>query len=846
MPPMPPGPNAAEILQGLWEETLEPADLTRRSLELGKLSSQLVATSQDGHVASVQLLNYGQGDLAEVISSSWVRYFAQVGIVAGQAGEASACLSGWATTLGAMLQAMAGVVAQAEAMIKLFESARPIMESFGIDVDAEIQAIKEAAQEDVRAISAAAMGGLAAVPSWAGQIPAGLSMPGGQGASTPTGVDNAPGTPAGQSTTSTTGIDNAPGTPAATPASSPTGVDQPPGTAAATPASNTTGIDNAPGTAAATPAGNALGGGGGIDNAPGTSAPGASTSPGGMSPSSGSSPVSGSPTNPSASPSAGSSTPSAAPSGGAGGSPTPAGSGGSAGQSGDTSSPAGSGSSSSPSPAAAPAHSAAPESAPVSTASGHTSGGAAPAVATPLSPSAGVAPVSNVVASSAAAAAGVPTSAGLPPVSAAASPIASAAAGAVPAPPPVPPVSPLSPVSPGSALAPPPVSAPPPAPAPVHAPAVSGPAPGASPPPPASPNPGGSSAPPAAASPHVPTAPVSQSSGQQDGPADRSGAPIVPLSSAHDPLIAPAAFVTPPIVFTPPADNEDLAAVRITVEAVGGGDHVQWAAGMVAVSGSKKLVVTSDRGRGWMPSNAVLPASVELPWRHPDATRWEGLIDPARVIVEYAAAVGGALTALASTMFSPPSVVANVPFAFVDSTERAHPELLTSPILRGPTATRLELQISAGLRKKASVFTTDIEQRQQALGCANAAHLDAERLSGDVWRSDTRRRLFDVLRQRQTAAPARIVELGPLWDELKDEWLTLRDLEHAARLDVRDVAIGQLDNSGSDCLPYLVQGYATEAALGLFTASSAGAFSHALYHWGMLRDYVTAADVVPS
>lgn len=304
--------------------------------------------------------------------------------------------------------------------------------------------------------------------------------------------------------------------------------------------------------------------------------------------------------------------------------------------------------------------------------------------------------------------------------------------------------------------------------------------------------------------------------------------------------------MTPPIVFTPTADNEDLAAVRITVEAVGGGDHVQWAAGMVAVSGSKKLVVTSDRGRGWMPSNAVLPASVELPWRHPDATRWEGLIDPARVIVEYAAAVGGTLTALASTMFSPPSVVSNVPFAFVDSTERAHPELLTSPILRGPTATRLELQISAGLRKKANVFTTDIEQRQQALGCANAAHLDAERLSGVVWRSDTRRRLFDVLRERQTVAPARIVELRPLWDELKDEWLTLRDLEHAARLDVRDVAIGQLDNSGSDCLPYLVQGYATEAALGLFTASSAVAFSHALYHWGMLRDYVAAADVVSS
>ncbi|MCC9186946.1 hypothetical protein, partial [Mycolicibacterium mageritense] len=222
MPPMPPGPNAAEILQGLWEETLEPADLTRRSLELKELSRQLVATAEDGLAKTRYLLNnHGQGALAEVICQAWTDYWVKVAIVSAQVLQSSACLDAWATTLGSMLFNMAGVVESAEAIIKMLESARPLLEFFNIDVDAEIQAIKEQAQEDVRALSSAAMGALAAVPSWAGQVPTGLSTPGGgQGeASATADIDSAPGTPSDQGATNATGVDNAPGTAAATPAS---------------------------------------------------------------------------------------------------------------------------------------------------------------------------------------------------------------------------------------------------------------------------------------------------------------------------------------------------------------------------------------------------------------------------------------------------------------------------------------------------------------------------------------------------------------------------------------------------------------------------------------------------
>ena len=114
MTPKPTTPHASEILQNFWEDSLQPADLMRRSVEMTKLSTQLIATSQDGQVAAGRLLNHGQGTLAEVISSSWGQYFINVGRVGAQVAQAAACLEAWATTLGAMLAQMAGVVGWVE------------------------------------------------------------------------------------------------------------------------------------------------------------------------------------------------------------------------------------------------------------------------------------------------------------------------------------------------------------------------------------------------------------------------------------------------------------------------------------------------------------------------------------------------------------------------------------------------------------------------------------------------------------------------------------------------------------------------------------------------------------
>lgn len=68
--------------------------------------------------------------------------------------------------------------------------------------------------------------------------------------------------------------------------------------------------------------------------------------------------------------------------------------------------------------------------------------------------------------------------------------------------------------------------------------------------------------------------------------------------------------------------------------------------------------VTSNEGRGWLPSGVYLPRELALPWNYEGlparaSDAWEGVADPARVLVEFAHAwtpnSGASLTALAST-----------------------------------------------------------------------------------------------------------------------------------------------------------------------------------------------------
>lgn len=299
--------------------------------------------------------------------------------------------------------------------------------------------------------------------------------------------------------------------------------------------------------------------------------------------------------------------------------------------------------------------------------------------------------------------------------------------------------------------------------------------------------------------------------------------PIIAPLTANDPLIVPA-------VLAPPASplvafgDQDLAAVRAVVEAAGGAAHVHWAAGMFVSSGRRQVVVTSDRGRGWVPAEAFLPADVMSPWSHEDSSRWEGLIDPARVIVEFAAASDWQLTALATTFSSAPAVAAGVPWALVDGTDRAHPELLS-----GPVVTRFELQVSTERRRAVKHITDSVKQREQVLWLA----FNADEKAGS---SEARRRMLSIFRDQlgRIDNPRWVASLP--WEQLEEEHHQLCVQERAARVDVRDVPVGQVNTEGGACRRLLAQAYATEAAMALRNPVALRALADATYSWTMLLD----------
>jgi hypothetical protein len=291
------------------------------------------------------------------------------------------------------------------------------------------------------------------------------------------------------------------------------------------------------------------------------------------------------------------------------------------------------------------------------------------------------------------------------------------------------------------------------------------------------------------------------------------------------PLVLPTDGLAPPVVSpVAPQSSADLDAVRAVVEAVGGGGDVGWAVGTVVTGAVTQVVVTTDRGRSWIPARSGLPADVVLPWFHQDAARWDGLRDPARVIVEYAHTVGGRLTALASTHSSAPAVAAGVPWVCVQAGVVARPELVG-----GPMVSRFELQVPAERRKAVVAIVDPVLQREQALWLAFAA-------SDLAAPSAARHRLLEIMGANvgQLSHPRWIAGLG--WDELIAEHRELSWEERLARVDVRDVPVGQVDTGGAGLRHrrLLAQVIAAEAVLAVRHPTADGAVRDAVYAWSLL------------
>lgn len=232
-----------------------------------------------------------------------------------------------------------------------------------------------------------------------------------------------------------------------------------------------------------------------------------------------------------------------------------------------------------------------------------------------------------------------------------------------------------------------------------------------------------------------------------------------------------------------------LAAVGPTVLGL------DWAVATMRGPGGLSAFLTSNEGRGWLPAGVFLPEAVSLPWLWAESERagaaWEGIADPARVLVEFGLVwsrrSGAGLTALASSRSIGPELRARlreVPMA--DTVEASH---------------RWDLRAAApGLVDRLGV-TGAPELSRRADGtpghdvyarCAGLAWDAHTKVSG-IGVPGTEAAMARAARDRVLTMMRRGTPVPPeLWEELRDTDDLLSAAMLSRRVDASRVDLGEL------------------------------------------------------
>ncbi len=250
-------------------------------------------------------------------------------------------------------------------------------------------------------------------------------------------------------------------------------------------------------------------------------------------------------------------------------------------------------------------------------------------------------------------------------------------------------------------------------------------------------------------------------------------------------------------------DNDLLVARTLLAAVLAATDSVvgtHWAVGVLRGPAGAGVFITSNEGRGWLPAGLYLPREVSTPWLWDEmldngsgttASPWEGITDPARVLVEFGLAWGPKANA---------SVVALASSAPIDgSLQTRFPDVAMAGLV-GPaydvdlrvqtpdTVDRLEL---AGSQQAAaaigSVPDSQIYARCAELaGDAHAKLLHSGPSSADTAESRRiRERILAVVESRQEVAPQ-------WWEELREADDLLAASMLSRRVDVGRVEPGDL------------------------------------------------------
>ncbi|MEV0032761.1 hypothetical protein [Nocardia sp. NPDC050793] len=256
--------------------------------------------------------------------------------------------------------------------------------------------------------------------------------------------------------------------------------------------------------------------------------------------------------------------------------------------------------------------------------------------------------------------------------------------------------------------------------------------------------------------------------------------------------------------------NDDLVLARTLLGAVlaavdGSVVGLSWAVAVMRGPSGTGVFITSNEGRGWLPAGLFLPHEVSTPWLWDEvlgaddgdgraSVRWEGISDPARILVEFAEMWGPLADARLSALASSGPI---------DSSLRARLDEVAVAGMVGPTfdidlrvpasgtADRLRVAGSAPALENAAAVE-DSRLRQKCIELAVQAH---ERLGqGPPAAAEAR-----IMRERILA----VIQAGEQvpsswWEELRDADHLLAAAMVPRRADVGRVELGQLRADSAD------------------------------------------------
>lgn len=229
---------------------------------------------------------------------------------------------------------------------------------------------------------------------------------------------------------------------------------------------------------------------------------------------------------------------------------------------------------------------------------------------------------------------------------------------------------------------------------------------------------------------------------------------------------------------------------------------VDWAVAVLRHPGGVSAFVTSNEGRGWLPARLYLPAELSLPWLWTVAEEsgWEGIADPARVLVEFAMAwgakSGSKLSALASSRPIDPVLGGQLTTVALAGSVGASDAM----DLRNPTAgmlDRLGLTASARLLDRAT-SVPDHGVARRCLELAVDAHIRVERAGirtvDAMGAPEIRLRILRALRDGREFAAG-------WWEEMQDadDLIAATALGHRAV--TSRIALGELRPAAADFEP---------------------------------------------